>query len=134
MEQVNARRALELLIDVVDQYGEDYVYEKRPLTLEDGEERGNIGIGCRYQYKEQPSCLVGHVLFRAGAPLKNLIEADVNGVPANKLDLEKFGLDGGARMVLEAAQAHQDNGENWGLALDAARFTYEKILKKGVAE
>jgi hypothetical protein len=79
MEQIDKRRALELLIDVVDQYGEDVVYEKVEHVSGSG-----VAV-CHYQYKGQPSCLVGHVLARAGAPMELLYELDTYGTPADRV-------------------------------------------------
>ena len=127
MERIDARRALEMLIDVVDQYGEDTVYEKVPLT------QGNQvievgGTGCRYQYQRQPSCIVGHVLHRAGVPMDVLENLDMSGSPAGSI----YGTvkDPDARTVLDAAQIKQDAGETWGDALRAAKEQYERIQKR----
>lgn len=123
MEQIDARRALELLIDVVDQYGEDVVYQKVPLDR-------NNGVGCRYEYEGNPSCLVGHVLVKAGADLSVLKGLDVIGAPADKIYTLVGGVDPAASRVLQAAQDIQDRGDSWGEALDEARAKYELIKSR----
>lgn len=126
MERIDARRALELLTDVVDTYGEDTVYEK--VTLKFGESAGTLG--CVYQDQGRPSCLVGHVLNRAGVPLGRLEELDDRGVSARSLHehLDQVGFD--ACRVLSNAQLGQDSGETWGDALRDARKVYELIVEE----
>lgn len=129
MERIDERRALELLIDVVDAYGEGTVYEKVRLTVND-EIVDDYGIGCRYQYKQQPSCLVGHVIHRAGVPMSTLEAMDVNGVAANELTSYPTGVTVNGASVLNAAQIAQDQGKTWGEALENARKQYDRILKR----
>ena len=116
METIDGRRALELLIDVVDQYGPETVYEKVPLP--DGD-----GNGCVYVYLGEPSCLVGHALVRAGAPISGLNISS----PAALLDSHFPSIGSAAARVFQAAQDKQDTGETWGDALDAAREEYERL-------
>lgn len=122
MEQIDARRALELLTDIVDQYGEDTVYEKVPLL-------GDQGTGCRYEYEGQPSCMVGIALHRAGASLAFLNGLDKIGAPADRLKPEK-GVEIQAARVFQAAQECQDTGKTWGQALHEARTRYESIMNE----
>lgn len=131
MEQITARRALELLIDVVDAAGDDFVYHKQDMSDIHGVQDHLPSKGCRYAVNDQPSCLVGHVLYRSGVAVDALNRLDKVGVSAHAL--RDFGLevDQDAGDVLVAAQEAQDRGHTWGDALDAARSRYEKIMIKG---
>jgi hypothetical protein len=122
MEQIDKRRALELLIDIVDQYGEGVVYERVPKVA------GGSGMVCQYQDRGQPSCIVGHVLARAGVPMNTLYELDVCGTPADRLNRD-VGVDGQAAQVLNAAQCVQDAGKTWGEALASAEAKYQRLLE-----
>lgn len=131
METITARRALELLTDVVDVYGPDTVYERVELHSAWNEEipglESEVEKGCRYEYGGAPSCLVGHVLHRSGATLEFLRELDMHGCPASRLDSEFESVGRGAARVLDVAQCHQDNGATWGEALSKAREAYEVV-------
>lgn len=131
METITARRALELLIDVVDTYGPDTVYGKVELHSAWNEEipglESEVVKGCRYEYGGAPSCLVGHVLHRSGATLEFLRELDMRGCPASRLAKEIECVDPGAALVLDAVQCYQDNGATWGEALGKAREVYERV-------
>lgn len=132
MERIDARRALELLTDIVDKAGDGYVYEKRDMTDIRGEMDYPEGspVGCRYVEGENPSCLVGHVLVRAGVPVDRLQSLDVSGASAS--NLKDYGLDvtPEASRILVAAQRHQDRGETWGIALRTARGVYDRIIQE----
>jgi hypothetical protein len=123
-ELIYARRALELLCDVVDG-NEDFVYHEDP----------RVGR-CMYVLDGQPSCLVGHVLARAGWTVEQVAGLDPylddyiykGGVSASELfDAfpEYFTKDAGR--VLAAAQGAQDLQNSWGDALEFARQRFEKI-------
>lgn len=123
-EMIDARRALELLCDVVDG-NEDFVYHEDP----------RVGM-CRYVLDGQPSCLVGHVLVRAGWTVEQVADLDpvrdgyiyTGGVSAGELFgtfPEYFTVD--AVRVLAAAQSAQDMQSSWGEALEYARSRFEKI-------
>lgn len=130
MERITARRALELLTDVVDRAGDDFVYQKLDMSDVQGEEDMLPNEGCRYAVDDRPSCLVGHVLHRSGVEMDVLNRLDVAGTSAS--GLADFGLevDWDAGEVLVAAQALQDRGECWGDALAAARRKYEMIMNQ----
>lgn len=123
-ELIDARRALELLIDVVDG-NENYVYEKLPVGPDASEK-------CVYAHDGQPSCLVGQVLFRAGWTVEEIAALDP------KWDSDTLQPYGGysadeipgyfpdrmthvAGQILAGAQGAQDTGSPWGVALEAAR-------------
>lgn len=117
MEEIDERRALELLIDVVDQAGDDFVYEKVKLAS------GNDG--CRYVMDGKPSCLVGHALVRAGCEISILEDLDSPGVSAVDLRSHLTWVTDGASEVFFAAQQVQDDGRTWGDAIGAAKVEYE---------
>lgn len=119
METIDGRRALELLVDVVDQYGEDTVYERvtvkgRPV--------------CLYVHDSRPSCLVGHALVKAGGDTE-LLEGLNCGVAAISLDDHLPAVDWRAALVFQAAQHVQDDGGTWGEALEAAKKAYRKQME-----
>lgn len=130
MEQITARRALELITDVVDRAGEDFVYEHKDMTdLRGSFEYGGLSRGCRYVEEGHPSCLVGHVLVRAGVAIETLNKLDVLGVSAKSLADYGVRVDGKASNVLCTAQRVQDSGKSWGEALRMARQMYEQIME-----
>ena len=131
MEEIDARRALELLTDVVDRAGEDFVYEHQDMTdLRGSFEYGGPSRGCRYLDQDNhPSCLVGHVLVRAGTSTEALNKLDVLGVSAKSLADYGLRVDEKASTVLCTAQRTQDAGKSWGEALRLARQRYEKIME-----
>lgn len=118
METLTPRRALELLIDVVEAYGEDTVYERVPH---------HTGSRCVYVNEGKPSCLVGHVLVRAGCQVDVLQRFD-DGVPAGVIHWHIPQVSGDAARVLDAAQTSQDIGYTWGEALEAAKARYRAII------
>lgn len=132
MEHVDKRRALELLIDVVEAYGENTTYETVPLTL-GGTRVPGSGNACRYQYLGHPSCLIGHALFRAGATMTSLEMLDRHGASARAIPDRAYNLDVSedASRVFQAAQNVQDGGDTWGAALENARRKYKLLVEKG---
>lgn len=113
-ELINARRALELLTDVVAGR-EDYTYP-------------DIYDVCRYVVDGQPSCVVGHVLHRAGWTIEELeyMDAPATLIIASILDeYEPDRITPGAARVLHEAQLTQDARDTWGESLEAARNVYE---------
>lgn len=113
---IDRQQALDLLEQVVDEGGRDFVYPQ--------DENGN----CQYVRDGAPSCLVGKALFKAGVKMEDLIRldegtADTNGpVAACAMDDVIPGVaDYEALYVFNQAQQTQDLGDTWGSALDAAR-------------
>lgn len=129
MEHISLRRAKELVIDIVDAAGDDYVYERLPVSprVEDISDVGE----CRYEENGHPSCLVGHVLFRAGVPVADLMALDSEGVDAGQLhgkvfvaaqDAElEFDVDPDAAQMLMRVQGMQDSGSTWGECAEVAK-------------
>lgn len=119
MELINARRALELLTDVVEG-NEDFRYEH--VIDPDN------GSNCVYQVNGEPSCLVGHALVRAGVPMSFLVRMDEEVAAAEVMDAYlDDSVTPGALKVFGAAQIRQDGGQTWGEALEYARNTYEQL-------
>lgn len=109
---ITRQEALDTLREVVAEYGEDYVYDRRVNT-------GNGPLGgesCFYVRDNKPSCLVGHVLNRRGVAINTLKEREGSGPD---IFAPRF-LTHEAADVLTAAQEKQDGGRTWGSALQAA--------------
>ena len=114
---IDGPRALELLREVV-KGKEDYVYVN--AIGEQADDTGNIT--CSYSHGPQPGCVVGHVLYSAGATIDQLIQLDhftgsgsIEFATAEALDISRE-----ARVLLAAAQYAQDTGLTWGTALATA--------------
>lgn len=82
---------------------------------------------CCYVVDDEPSCLVGHVLHRAGWSIADLRDADTAnfGNSAAVDDLSRHlgafaGLAPGAGQLLHVAQDWQDNDAPWAEAVTAA--------------
>lgn len=113
---LNASQALDLLNEIVAEKGEDFVY----TAPQDG------NGSCVY-WNNGPSCIVGHLLFRAGVDPAKIQALDFNA-PAepglisgtNASDIPKYIEDA---MTWEAArlcnevQHLQDGGTSWGDAV-----------------
>lgn len=116
---LNKAQVLSITGDLLTEFGEDYVYQPQ------GEEQR-----CDYVRGEEPSCIVGQILYRAGVPLGRLREADAAtygaGVPADNLimsliDEGVLSSDVGVIPFLAAVQREQDAGEPWGSAVRYAK-------------
>lgn len=128
MESIDLRRARELVIDVAEGR-EGYRYERRPMELPDGTML--IGGVCDYVRDGKPSCIVGHVLFRAGVPIEILMVLDPNkfgaGIGAESLNLPGacrglvFDVTDEAAEFLSVVQRNQDQGKSWGECAEQAR-------------
>lgn len=104
---IDGPTALRLLKEVVAERP-DYVYEK-------------INNNCFYVMGHKPSCVVGHVLIRAGWSPETLL-------PDNDLLVEHMdGLDETTAEILGAAQSVQDCGRPWREALEAAESTARRL-------
>lgn len=118
MITINQAEAVDYLYRAVLDRGEDHFV--------DDEDSGGIKR-CRYfNTNHTPQCIVGHVLADLGVDPNVLIEAGVNGVAVWDIgdvlrkDCE-IDLEPGAIGALSVAQASQDRGLSWGLALQKAR-------------
>lgn len=82
---------------------------------------------CRYEHGGCPSCLIGCALFDAGVPLEALRELDSmdpdvpgsSSIDGVKLP-EGLSITPKALAMFKAAQATQDMGYAWGVALQEA--------------
>jgi hypothetical protein len=115
MLELSFEEAVSLVREIVEKYGEDYVYPQ-----------GDLGK-CDYVREGQPSCLVGHVLVRKGVPIERLQKADKlmggAGVTAEmllpELQMEEvLKTTDRAAIFLDTVQSGQDEGVAWGDALD----------------
>ena len=125
MPEVIDRAFLERVVpEILGEFGHDYVYP--------GSEHGD----CKYVRDGKPSCLVGHVFFRAGVPLEDLEWLDVRPIgscsdPACDCDgtegtnageapkyLKQRGIElefnSGIGAALDSVQRAQDAGMTWG--------------------
>lgn len=123
---IDKERALELLTQVVDAEGPEFIYW--PSKREEG------GTSCKYVKGNEPDCGVGRALALAGVPIKTLIQADNRdlGSGVNALHrtgwLEEHGvsLTPGAARVFVGFQVMQDAKTPWGESLDYARSRVSK--------
>lgn len=116
MIEITLESAIEGVTAIVEEFGENYVYE-RPY-----------GASCLYVFDGQPSCIVGKFLAKVGVPLERLARADeARGVIARDLigqleyedviatDVPEVGR------FLDVLQSEQDSGYHWGEALKLAK-------------
>jgi hypothetical protein len=113
-----------LMEEAVALKGEDYVYEQPTSNPDD-----ILSPTCYYVWDNQPSCIVGHVLYAAGVPLDDLHEHEGNAalmVAAALIPEWNDGKDDSSRVgptrlvrALDKAQSAQDSGSTWGEALRA---------------
>ena len=77
--------------------------------------------GCRYQYKGEPRCLIGHVVHRIDPSFD--LEAE-EGQSAYDV-LQKLGVSDKVANAAKGAQIEQDSGNSWKYALEK----FEEVLK-----
>lgn len=116
MELINAERALELLDEVVAEYGPDHKAECRYATLEyDPDEDAFVPT--------EAVCIIGVCLVKAGIPITAFGNRD-KFVTDVLPDLKEQGLIDYTREGLEVwglAQDEQDRGVPWGQDVEVAR-------------
>lgn len=86
--------------------------------------------GCVYADGDQPSCLIGQVLFRLGVSVRQLQAFDSEGADAGASSaasavLRNLGFPEKVAQAARVAQAAQDVGLTWGAAL----HDYEQALE-----
>jgi hypothetical protein len=114
---IDEQWAMSLLAEVVSDFGEDHIYENDGLQAP--------LASCVNVADGQPSCIVGHVLVRAGIPVSTFYEN--NAVETGMYGTYSAFKNGvaditeGAYMILAAAQRAQDDGHTWGEAYEAAQ-------------
>lgn len=109
-ERLSYDRAVELLHQVIDEFGAGYVY-----ATDDG---GH----CFYVTAGKPACLVAQVLARGGVPLEGLADLDAQScsdVSSQAVRFEAW-AEPDAVVLLANAQDQQDGGATWGNALEFA--------------
>jgi hypothetical protein len=110
------------LLALVEQEGEDFVYEG--VKQHDGYPK------CVYVRNGEPDCIVGRLLANLGVPVDRLVEADedqyMTGVPAAQLlgELREEGVitlatGEGVANALAQVQHLQDSRIAWGAAVDS---------------
>jgi len=112
-------RAVQLLEQAVEVFGEDHVYSPRD---------GGTTPWCKYVHEGRPDCIVGNVLAAAGVPIWRLEAADsfpnnpTAGELVAQLAAEEFlaPLDERTPYLLDVVQDRQDAGTPWGEAVDDA--------------
>lgn len=123
MEELTYERALELARKIVSEFGEDYVYP------ENHKERGASAASapsCMYVHDGQPSCLVGHVLYRHGVSIKDLVDREF--LSAWEVAAGLVASDEKTRQFLEAVQVAQDKGTTWNQAVDQGVKFVEEVF------
>jgi hypothetical protein len=99
------------LLRAIEEKGADYVYS----PPEPENDASWLGPSCLYVHNGAPSCLVGHVLHYASAPLRGEHE----GLSAEAVVPEVTNWSPRVAEALNFAQAMQDKGKSWKLALRA---------------
>lgn len=130
---LDALTALDLLKQVVTDKGDEYVYTNH-LGHRAGSvinESGHVA-DCYYVHdvpgrELSPGCIAGAVLHRAGVPLIELQAWESNGV--HTFADECGWADEEAGHLLGIAQATQDTGSSWGMALGNAMQAYDQMME-----
>lgn len=118
MIELTISTAVEILDELVEEFGSDYVY--------------NNGLRgqCDYVRDGKPSCIVGHVLAKVGVPIERLEVADTalsgGGMTAATLlrrlaEEEVLTCDVPTGTLLSEAQYNQDARETWADSVKAAK-------------
>lgn len=116
MEILTPERTIELLREVVDEFGTDYVYPEQPVR------RGCSGVHCYYVHADGTcGCVVAQVLTRAGATLAQLAERE-GETPRSANFTRVFGLSAEVASILAVAQELQDNYQPYGEMLRKAEI------------
>lgn len=111
-ENTQIEQLSQIMTEIVNEAGRDFVYRNHNYS------------NCTYLKDDVPDCLIGRVLFRLGIPLEVLQEMDENIIAISSAEgPDLTGLSTSACDLLGVAQMKQDQGQNWGDALDT--FLYE---------
>lgn len=104
----------ELLAEAVAEKGADFVYVNKY-----GQQADQSGdVTCQYVHGDQPGCIVGNVLHRAGVPLDELGQYETHSV--DDLGQRLFTAEARVKLLLNHIQGHQDVGVPWGEAVRLA--------------
>lgn len=115
MIEITLESAIDGVTAIVEEFGEDFIYQKEP------------GGMCRYVRIGEPDCIVGKFLASVGVPVQRLADYDCGGgetAYAVLENLEDAGLlvaEEGASRFLTALQGRQDSGLPWGESLRNAK-------------
>jgi hypothetical protein len=118
---ITRTQVLNLMCQIVGEYGVDYVYEKIEGSCYNWDRDRNC-----------PSCLIGHVVSRLGASEKFLSIRRADSAPsligwyARECHHE---IEYGVMDILSTAQLAQDQQETWGFALTEALTVHNEIMK-----
>lgn len=110
IEELTPEIVTPVIEKLVEEFGENYIYKQE-------EREAHEIVNCRYRENGNPSCIVGHVLDRAGVEYNP--DWDYDDLAASGLPLPDS-----VRGALTLAQEVQDGGMTWGTALNA----YKKEL------
>lgn len=122
IKTITAKQVLDLMCQIVGEYGVDYVYEK--IGAEQGCYNWDREKGC-------PSCLIGHVVSRLGASDSFMLDHVAGSAPVLLgFFSREYGheIAEGVGKILSSAQCAQDGGEPWGMALAKALTEGANIL------
>lgn len=108
--------ALRLLREVVGERP-DYVYKAPEDAF----------YTCVYVHQHKPSCLVAHVLYRAGFDMETIESLDGHGVFTDASREVELPISDIAVRILGVAQLRQDLLKPWSEALVAAKATAERL-------
>lgn len=118
MDVLTLARAKELAQEVVNEFGEDYVYpesHKRQFPNQDQ-------ATCVYVHEGKPSCLVGQILHRHGVSLEELaLRENIGGFSVTEATTETEDY---VSSFMSNMQWRQDEGWTWGEALAEASVRY----------
>jgi len=122
---IDPDRALELLRAEVEKAGKAHAYD------------GPFGIGpaadvsyALYVVGGEGCCLIGRALVAYGVPAEQLALLEGHGiVPAAQVLAERgvVSISEEAALVFAAAQDAQDEGRQWGIALDCAEHAWTEV-------
>ncbi len=110
---LTVERARQLVIEVVEEFGADYVYPHP--------------ISCTYlKYDDhdnptEPACLIGHILVRHGVPMHVLAQHEGRsaGQLLDKLvEAQILKYEPRVKQAARRGQMAQDSGNDWGFARD----------------
>jgi hypothetical protein len=125
-KSMTVSEVLEIMGEVVDEFGSDFVYVKVVGTDDSGGRCLNWHGGC-------PSCLIGHVMHRWGMPetiLAGFPNAGISTlVSLFVLHHADTKIEPGTVDVMAEAQVGQDEGVPWGECLTRARHAAATLPK-----
>lgn len=106
--EFTAEAVTKALEESVAEKGADYVYIA-PVIV------GGIH-SCLYAIDGQPSCLIGHALYRLGVSIQTL--ESIGAIPIGSIAREFGPMENKLVLALSSAQSSQDHGETWGDVLN----------------